>query len=591
MERLQETFILEKLKISIDNEKLDKRNQNYKRSEICSYINMLLNQSYPTGTDMKALFYLFDTLFISRSCKKGNENGLYKLSKNIKKYVKKIEHLPVKSKEGLIYITHFFSIDTQVIIKIPKNCKGLQSKVREYFIGIKAINQLRYLTPSFVYTFGAFLCPEPTKTGELVFEPSTKNNTAFVMYEKITGDSVQTLLKNNRLDFKQFLILLVQLLLGLEVAQREVRFTHFDMHAENVMVRSGTGDSSSVIHLDMNTYTINNPEFIPVIIDFGAATSYIDGKYIGSYDYISHGMLNFMVPGYDMYKFMIYCARKTTNQKLKQCIISIFRFYREEDPYFITRDHEKGLDVAAKEYCKELTFSSAANNTPLMLVEWLLKEYSDEFSEKVILKDRENYMFAQYSRITKNFYDIFNCTRMKDGNDKPEEGILLVKKLIRKNISYVMSLYGIKMIDNYNVCLESDELQCKINFLKNELFESKDKLLEADEIVLEKVFDITIPDQEDLDSCINKLLKIRIRHSNAKEKEEVVRNLESIISYQESLIPFLQFYFTILELNQEILLYWIDRFKVSTIYHFYLKNVHQIERAKRWGQTLLASII
>ena len=87
------------------------------------------------------------------------------------------------------------------------------------------------------------------------------------------------------------------------------------------------------------------------------------------------------------------------------------------------------------------------------------------------------------------------------------------------------------------------------------------------------------------------LLKIRIRHSNAKEKEEVVRNLESIISYQESLIPFLQFYFTILELNQEILLYWIDRFKVSTIYHFYLKNVHQIERAKRWGQTLLASII
>ena len=156
MERLQETFILEKLKISIDNEKLDKRNQNYKRSEICSYINMLLNQSYPTGTDMKALFYLFDTLFISRSCKKGNENGLYKLSKNIKKYVKKIEHLPVKSKEGLIYITHFFSIDTQVIIKIPKNCKGLQSKVREYFIGIKAINQLRYLTPSFVYTFGAF---------------------------------------------------------------------------------------------------------------------------------------------------------------------------------------------------------------------------------------------------------------------------------------------------------------------------------------------------------------------------------------------------------------------------------------------------
>jgi serine/threonine protein kinase len=591
MESLQETFILEKLNTLIDNEKIDKGKKKFKSSKVCSYISMILNQAYPTGSDMKALFYLFDTLFISRTCKKVNEKGLYNLSKNINKCVKKMEHLPVKSKEGFIYITHFFCTDVQVVVKIPQNCKGITSKVREYFIGINAINKLRYLTPCFVYTLGAFLCPKPTKTGEILFEKSTKNNTAFVMYEKIPGDSVQTLLKNDRLDFKQFLIILIQLLLGLEVAQREVRFTHFDMHAENVMARTGTGDSSSVTHFDMNTYIIDNPEFIPVVIDFGAATSYIDGKYIGSYDYISHGMLNFMVPGHDMYKFMIYCARKTTNKKLKRSIMSIFRFYEGEDPYFIARDQEKGLDIAAKEYCRELTFSTAANRTPLMLVDWLLKEYQNELSEKVIVRDRKNYIITQYSTITKEFDNIFGFTRMTDGKDKPEEAILLVKKLIRTNMSYVMSLYGIIMLEKYNVFLESEELESKIIFLREELFESKDELLKADESVLEKVFDINIPRQEDLDSCVNKLLKIRIRHSNAKEKEEIVTNLESILFYQESLIPFLQFYFTILELDDDNLDNWIDRFKFSDIYHFYVKNVSQNERAKRWGQTLLASII
>ena len=235
-----------------------------------------------------------------------------------------MEKIDVKSKEGFIYITDFFTSNIQVIIKIPQNSNNFDSKVREYFIGIKSLNNLRNITPTFVYTLGAFSCPKPSKNGKI---SSANKNTAYVLYEKIPGQSFHTLLKNDQLNFKEWLILFFQLLLGLEIAQRRTRFTHFDMHTDNVMVRTD-GLYSYSIPLDMKTYSINNPKSVPVIIDFGAATTYVDGKYIGSYDYIKHGMLNFMIPGHDMYKFMIYCIRKTINKKLKEELILLFNFYK-----------------------------------------------------------------------------------------------------------------------------------------------------------------------------------------------------------------------------------------------------------------------
>ena len=591
MESLQQAFILENLNSDSENEQLNKKQKIYNSSDVSSRISMILSQAYPTGSDMRAVFYLIDTLFLSKSSKKIREKGLYSLTKNMKDCVKKMEHLPVKSKEGFIYITHFFTSNVQVIIKVPQTSKGIESKVREYFIGIKAINNLRYISPSFVYTLGAFLCPAPGKTGEISCDVSCKN-TAFVFYEKILGESVQTLLKNDSLDFAQFLLILLQLLLGLEVAQREVRFTHFDLHTDNVMVRVGTGDSTSITHLDMHTYIINQPEFIPVVIDFGASTAYIEGKYIGSYDYIPHGMLNFMIPGYDMYKFMVYCARKTENLELKKSIIEIFDFYGDDDPYRIKENKEYGIESAAKNYCKDLTFSRAANRTPLMLVNWLLKEYTDDLISKVIVTKRKNYIPIQYSKLIKEFEDIFSCTRLGDGKDNPDNAVKMVNKYISSKSSYIMALYGVKILEKYNECLESKTLKSKIDDLSGMILKSKVELLNSDMVMLKKVFTIKTPTQEELDLSIEKVLKITIRHLKAKEKEDAVKNLYNLLLYQETLAPYLKFYFTILELDSpDILSEWVTKFKSSDIYRFYVKNVSRNERAIRWGQSLMASII
>ena len=134
MESVQETFILEKLNNYNTCELLDNKTEIYNLNEISSNLSMILNKESVSGYDMKAVFYLFDVLFLSRSKTKIREKGLYNLSKTIQKWVQKMNQMIVKSKEGFIYSTHFFSPDIEVVIKIPQKSYGIESKIREYFI-------------------------------------------------------------------------------------------------------------------------------------------------------------------------------------------------------------------------------------------------------------------------------------------------------------------------------------------------------------------------------------------------------------------------------------------------------------------------
>jgi serine/threonine protein kinase len=580
MESLQEKFILKQLN-NYNSSEMYSKNIDTLGDLSRSCISRIFNQkNIISTTDMKALFCLFDTMFLSESKIKSREKGLYDLSKTIEKWIKKMVKISVNSKEGFIYISNF-SPDIQVVIKVAQKSNGLQSKLREYFIGIKSLNKLRCLIPTFVYTIGSFLYPKPTKTGKI--DKETENeNTAFVVYEKIDGETINSLLKKDKLNFKQFLSIFIQLLLGLEVAQREARFTHFDLHTDNVMIRE-TDISSYNVHLDMSTYNVINPEFIPVIIDFGTSTCFIENRYIGSYDYMKYGMLNFMVPGYDMYKFLVYCARKTTNKELKQKIISIFLFYEDNEPYDII-NNIKGIDKAVEEYCMNTTFSKAATYTPLIFIEWLLKEYWAELKSNILVSERVNYLSLRYSSITKEYNHIFEY--IKEGVDN---AILFTEECTP---SYVMTKYNINLLERYNDNLQSHELSRKIKDLNKYLHKFEDKFIDIDKAMLENVFDIKIPTQKDLDLCINNLIGIKIRCPKPIDKEKAVKDLDIILSYQENLKPHLQFYFTILELNlKEVFSVWIKKFKESRIYLFHIKNVIKNERAKRWSQTLMASII
>jgi len=582
MESSQEKFILEQLNSYQVCEITEKYTDRLKEVSTTAVLN-ILNKKFVSGSDMKAVLCFFDTLLLATTkTRNKREKGLYNLTKHINQCITKMDKLPVKSVEGFIYITDILSEDIQVVIKVPRSSHGFNSMVREYFIGINALNKLRYLIPSFVYTLGAFLCPKPTKTGEICVGRSKK--TAFVLYEKIPGDSVDKLLQSKELSFNQWLLVFIQLLLGLEVAQREVRFTHFDLHAGNVMVRR-KDNFSYTVPLDNTMYYVNDPEIIPVIIDFGMVSAYINDRYVGSYDHANYGMLNFMVPGYDMYKFMVYSASYANDQDVKTQIMNLFRFYGADDPYSIYAKRKNGLYDAASVYCRNASFSPVATYTPLMMVKWLWKEYRTVLQSSINVSERMQYLPVRYSSTIKQYDGIFNYSAKGR-----ERAIAMAEECINIRPSYIITTYNANVLEKYNEGLQSPELESRIRAIKMHLNESQN-LLDVDMAMLEKVFDISIPDQAELTKVVDHILSITIRHANASKKRNAVKDL-NILVYQEKLIPYLQFYFTILELNLEDKFSdWIQRFRDSDIFVFYLKNINQNERAIRWGQTLLASVI
>ena len=617
-------------------------------------LKYILSKKFMKGADMKAVLCLFDTLFLSLSPNK--ENGIYVLTKDIKKYIDKLDVLTTGA-DGIVYNATFFS-DIELVIKLSINEedkrqeereedeeedeeeKQKQKKIkremmiREYYIGIKAMNKLRYIVPNFVYTLGCFMCNKPSDSNPLenLCENVFGTTSPFIVYEKIPGDNdIKTVgdLIDNKLSFNKWLVIFFQLLLALEVAQREVGFTHFDLHFDNVMIRKQENFEYSV-PLDMSTYTIKNPEFIPVIIDFGRSTCNIDNETIGTYAFEELGVLNHMVPGQDMYTFMSYCCDKATNNTnvtdidLRKKIALLFEnFYEQDDPYPIKIGTRTNRAKETQEYVgigklnsivynfKKIPVTPIAQYTPLMFMKWLLYKYPEVLNPYISVTKRKMYKPIQYSVMIKKYNDIFNY--VEKGIDKATS--ILLSSSIGKKQSYVITKYMCNLLERYNDDLESQSLQTKIQEVNTFLLYNKGTLISFDIFMLEKVFDIKIPSQEDLDTCVSDVLSLNIYAPSSYDIRIFVvgnygefagqprdykfdlrpiavasRNLYDILRYEDELKIYLQFYFTILDLNLEDEFNdWLNRFEKSKIYYFYTKNILTNEQARRWAKTLLIS--
>ena len=114
--------------------------------------------------------------------------------------------------------------------------------------------------------------------------------------------------------------------------------------------------------------------------------------------------------------------------------------------------------------------------------------------------------------------------------------------------------------------------------------------IEIDKKRLDKVFNITLPTQELIDEYTDKIVNIDILHTNPKNKVNTYNKLMETITYEIKLEPYLQFYYTIKEINISVFEYWIHKFEQSLIWKLYTKNINKTQRAKRWGITLMKSI-
>lgn len=553
-------YILQKINNVISEQKI-------KPDIPANYVRLLqdiLTNRYTNGPDMNLATCLFDKLITSTTSR---DRGVYRLSTPVFDWVKKMNRIDVKSSESTVYTSSSIIDNVPMIIKTPKNESQYNDLIREYYVG-KEINKLRCIVPNFMYTLGLFM----------------HDKDVAVMYEKIPGDSLEHHLKDN-LTFDDFLNIFIQILIALEVGQKNIRFCHFDLHSGNIILRKLTDPFTYTVVLGNKRYDVTAINYMPIIIDFGMSTV-TDGesKTVGSYYFSRYGMMNYMISGADMYKLLFYSSLHSVKNSSHRDILDLFTFYGKDDPYKFLIQNPGFLKKVSFEFAMKGAMSKSGTYTPLNFLKWIVNNSNYEnVSSMCRISNRNIFFPLNYSNIIQQNNDLLT------GVDKGREKVLNMCKTGNTS-SYVMIQYAREMLNMYNK-VYSVSFKNKLKGVSRSIKKSRRKLLNGDKKILSGYSNIQVPNKMKLYDYMNRILNIKLGYK--KNINGVINKFLSIIKVQQKINPYLNFLYTIKELNLDkkykIYRDFVTMFMASEQYSFHDEMDDKIEQVIRWCITLLES--
>ena len=143
-----------------------------------------------------------------------------------------------------------------IIIKQAKNNSDKEDdkeNIHETFIGVNCINNVLQHIPNFVYILGSY----------------ESNNNVNVVMEQINGVTFLDYLKSSDFDMDEYLFILLQLSLSLQVAQNICGFVHWDTMPWNIIIQRIPEPVTFDYLISHNNIVRVTTKVIPVIIDYG----------------------------------------------------------------------------------------------------------------------------------------------------------------------------------------------------------------------------------------------------------------------------------------------------------------------------------
>jgi hypothetical protein len=251
--------------------------------------------------------------------------------KSLKKHewLSEIEPFDVKSKQGEVMKATILK-KFKVVVKRSKNIRFDEITLRDFCIGIH-LNKIIDDAPFFVRTLSSF----------------QHNNKFNIITEYIEGVTLKTFIQNKEHDFTDFLNIFFQILLGLEIAQNKLNFSHYDLHTDNIILVPIK--NSFNVSLYGYSYTVKY-DYKPVMIDFGLSSIHIKGQTLGQKKLETKGIYDRISPGYDIYVFLLFCldvSQSCSNLAIFRGIIDLLVFFKVKTKVsmnLLTNDHLKSLE-------------------------------------------------------------------------------------------------------------------------------------------------------------------------------------------------------------------------------------------------------
>ena len=147
-------------------------------------------------------------------------------------------------------------------VKTTKDSGKIMENTHEAFIGLNAINRLLKTVPNFIYTFGT------TLAGDLVSE-------------RVIGATMFEWLTSDQFNFQDYIAILLQLALALEVAQRECGFVHYDLFPWNIIIEKQPFAREFEYFIAPDKVVYVQTALVPIIIDYGKSHVFIDKIHYG----------------------------------------------------------------------------------------------------------------------------------------------------------------------------------------------------------------------------------------------------------------------------------------------------------------------
>jgi hypothetical protein len=348
-------------------------------------IGDILSKQYLSGSDMQMLLCIFKKLTIS--CIKQINNIC---DDNL--FLKDSSELGKEGKTNKVLLSKILDGNVNVILKTVKRSdkNGLEYSfddlkkkyfilLKEYELGIRGLNNLRQYTPCFMYTFGCFICDIPSKkTGPTAHKIKQNQGVPYLILEKIEGPTFGSFTHMPEFSFDIFVSIISQLLIALELAQREYQFCHFDLHLQNILIRRKIG-AKYTVNIDEKSYMFTS-DYIPVMIDYDLSLiKFSDTEKLSAkvgYEYI--GISDYFISGRDTLQLLtrilaniihlgtLYNSKKDAKKikDIKSCLYDILELAFPNTVYNIINDAD--IKIITNEHYQRF-FDDNKNLGPLLI--------------------------------------------------------------------------------------------------------------------------------------------------------------------------------------------------------------------------------